>query len=70
LIVSIVSLHLELCKVCIETERKHHESELSKPLRRKECMGDRSLNQIKLRRDNASEGVVETRNSFLGRSED
>jgi hypothetical protein len=56
--------------VCIEPERKCREPELSKSLRRKECAGDRSLNQIKLRRDNTSEGVVETRNSFPGRSED
>jgi hypothetical protein len=56
--------------VCIETERKHREPELSKSLRRKECVGDRSLNQINLRRDNTSEGVVKTKNSFPGRSED
>jgi translation initiation factor 2 beta subunit (eIF-2beta)/eIF-5 len=64
------SLHWELCKVCIEPERNHHESELLKSLKCKECAGDRSLNQIKLRRNNTSEGVVETRNSFPGRSED
>jgi hypothetical protein len=56
--------------VCIEPERKRHEPELSKSPRRKECVGDQILNQIKLRRDTTSEGVVETRNSFPGRSED
>jgi hypothetical protein len=56
--------------VCIDPERKHREPELSKSLRRKECAGDRILNQIKLRRDNTSEGVVETRNSFHIRTED
>jgi hypothetical protein len=58
---------LKLCKVCIEPEGNAKEigeeflcekslgSELSRSLRRKECMGNRSLHKAKLRRNNTSD---------------
>jgi hypothetical protein len=38
---------------------KYHGSKLSKPLRHKECVGNRSLNQTNLRRNNTSESFIE-----------
>jgi hypothetical protein len=49
---------------------EQHGSELSKSLRRKECVGDRNLNQTKLRRNNTSEVLSRSMNSFPLRGED
>jgi hypothetical protein len=55
---------LEALQGVHRAREEHHGSELSKSLRCKECMGDRSLNQTKLRRNNTSEVLSRSRNSF------
>jgi hypothetical protein len=74
--VSIVSLHLNLYKVCIELEgntrglggeflyEKSLGSTLSRSLRHKECVRNRSLHQTKLKRKTLSEIVVEIQESI------
>jgi hypothetical protein len=61
---------LEALQGVHRAREEHRGSELSKSLRRKECVGDRSLNQTKLRRNNTSEVLSRSRNSFPGRGED
>ena len=86
LAVSIVSLHLELCKVCIKLGRNVMEfffssmGTLEGVHRAKEKTSWTWVIEIpqtqgvhrrsKSEPDNTSKGVVETRNSFPGRSED
>jgi hypothetical protein len=79
--VSIVSLHLKLCKVCIEPERnarrsgeeflceKSLGSELSRSLRCKECMGNRSLHRQSSGGITLQKVLSRSRNPFPRRSE-
>ena len=61
---------LEALQGVHRAREEHRGYELSKSLRRKECMRDQNLNQTKLRSKNTSEVLSRSRTSFPGRGED
>jgi hypothetical protein len=61
---------LEALQGVHQAREEHRGSELLKSLRCKECMGDQSLNQTKIRRNNTSEVLSRSMNSFPRRGED
>jgi hypothetical protein len=61
---------LEALQGVHRAREKRRGSELSRSLRCKECAGNRSLNQTNLRRNNTSEVLSRSKNSFPRRSKD
>jgi hypothetical protein len=61
---------LEALQGVHRAREEHHGSELPKSLKCKECMGDRSLNQTKIRKHNTLEVLSRSKNLFPERGED